>query len=193
MQTLKTDQPPTNPETNMKRTFLTLTLAAQLVAVGAFAQTSPTTTGTTDSGVTSDTFGSEWSTALSSAFFTEGGTTIRAESELVNQWGTLSDEDKEMIRRDCMAYMQQSGDTTGTTGTAAGTTDSTGTGTTGSTSTTTGSTGTSTDSTATASGSAGTQSGTSDTTSGTSAAGTGAMTDVTMEQMEQICAATKDL
>ena len=148
----------------MRSTFLTLLMAVQLAAVPAFAQTSGTTTGTSGAGMTSDTFGSDWSTTLGLALFAEGGTMVRSDSELASQWQTLSDEDKNMIRRDCMLYMQQSGGTiTGTTGTT---------------------TGSSMGSTA---GSA------AGTTSGASATGSGAMINVTMEQMEQICAATKDL
>lgn len=163
----------------MKRTLITIALAAQLAAVGAYAQTSNTTTGMT-SGASSVTFGSDWSMALGSAMFGEDGTTVRQSTELSTQWNTLSEEDKSMIERDCMVYMQQTGDVTGTTGAATGTTDATGT--TGSSGTTgaTGTTGTTTGSTTGA-------------TAGTATGDGSTPMTVTMEQMEQICEATKDL
>ncbi len=150
----------------MKCTFLTLALAAQLAAAGAVAQTTSSTTGTTDSGVMSDSFGSDWSKSLGSAMIGEDGATVRTESEIATQWETLSDEDKEMVRRDCEKYTEQS----------EGTTD-----------VETGSATTTTDSTVDTS-----QSGTSDTTTGSSSTDTTPM-NVTMEQMAEICAATDDL
>lgn len=153
----------------MKRTFLILTLAAQLAAVPAFAQTSTATTGTADTASTSGTFGSDWSKTLRPAMFGEDGTKVRSETEIASQWGTLSDEDKDMIRRDCETYMKQSDNADGTTGAA------------------TGSTGTGTDSTAS---STGTSTGAS---TGTSMDGSAPAIEVTSEQMEEICAATKDL
>ncbi|MFN3844891.1 MAG: hypothetical protein ACK4RZ_03580 [Paracoccaceae bacterium] len=145
----------------MNRTLLTLALAGQLAVGAAFAQT--TTPSATDQGAGTGTFGSDWSTNLGSAMFGEKGTTLRAESEIVNQWATMSEEDKTMIRRDCMVQMQQSGGTTGST--------------TGTTGTTTGTTGTTT--------------GMNDTASGSGIAD-GSM-NVSAEQMQRICDATKDL
>lgn len=169
----------------MKRTLITIALAAQLAAAGAFAQTSNTTTGMS-SGAGSVAFGSDWSTTLGSAMFGEDGTTVRQSTELSTQWNTLSEEDKSMIQRDCMVYMQQTGGATGTTGAATGTTAAPATtgssDTAGATGTTgvTGTTGTTTGSTA-------------DATTGTAAGDGSTPMTVTMEQMEQICAATKDL
>lgn len=143
----------------MNRTLLTLTLAAQLAAVGAFAQTGTATTGTADSPMT---FGSDWSGTLGPALMGADGTTVRPAAELVSQWATLSDDDKAMIRRDCMAYMQQSGSTGAPTTTGTGT----------------------------ASGTTGTAGSSMGTTSGTSSHAVIPVT-VTMAQMEEICAATK--
>lgn len=148
----------------MKTTFLALTIAAQLAAVAAFAQTSDGTATSTDAATAADTFGSDWSTTLGTALFSEDGTTVRAGTEIMTQWETLSDEDKAQVRRDCMIYMQVPGDTT-----------------TGSSTSTEGSTATTDNSAAT----------TTDTT--TSATGASPMMNVTAKQMEEICAATKDL
>lgn len=153
----------------MKRTFLTLAVltlavAVQLAAVPALAQTSATTTGTSGLNATSNTFGRDWSTTLGLAMFGDDGSALRSESELTSQWVTLSDEDKDMIRRDCMMHMQQSGGMTGTTDTTGSTTNSTGT--------TTGSA--------------------SGTTAGTSMTGSNPAINVSMEQMQTICDATRD-
>lgn len=173
----------------MKATFLTLALAAQLAAAGAYAQTTaPTTEGSAGVGSTPGAYGSDWSTTLGPALFGEDGMTLRADSEIATQWATLSEEDKAMIRRDCTMHMQKSGGTTGMTeGTGTATT---GTATTGTDTGTTGSTtGTASESTAT-----GTTTGTAaDSSTGTTGEGSNDMMTVTDEQMEQICAATKDL
>jgi hypothetical protein len=162
----------------MKRTFLALALAAQTVAIPAFAQTTDTTTGTTDPATTSGSFGSDWSTTLGAAMFAEDGTTVRSATELSAQWSTLSEEDKTMIRRDCMVHMQQPAGATDSTGTT-GSTDSTGaTGSATTDSTTTGDT---------------SQPGTSGDAADAATGDAAATISVTTEQMDQICAATKDL
>ena len=110
----------------MKLTFLTLTMAAQLAASVAMAQTSDGTTATPGAMATSGTFGSDWSTSLSSAMFGEDGTMVRPDSEIEAQWATLSEEDRTMIRRDCMVFMQGAGaETEGDVSGAATTADTT--------------------------------------------------------------------
>lgn len=176
----------------MKFKIITLSLAAQLAAFGAIAQTS-TTTGTEGM---SSTFGGDWTSSLGSAMFGEGGTDVRSADELTSQWATLSEEDRAMIRRDCMAHMQQSGGAADTTGTATdgtaplGTTDGTGTTGTDTTGTGTGATGADTGTT----GTAGTATdGTAGSASDMASADGSAALNVTTEQMEQICAATQGL
>lgn len=156
----------------MKRTFIILTLATQLAAIPAFAQTTAATTG---SG--SGTYGSDWSETLRPALFTDEGTKVRDASEIASQWATLSDEDKDMIRRDCEMHEKSSDSASSTTGSTAGSTAGSATGTTGSTATTT-------DSTAT---------GSTGATTGTTTDGAMPALDVTAEQMDEICEATKDL
>ena len=98
----------------MKRTILTLALATQLAAGTAFAQATATDTHSSDTATGSQTFGSDWSTTLGLALFDEDGTTVRTDTEITAQWDTLSDEDKDMIRRDCTTRQTQSGDDTTT-------------------------------------------------------------------------------
>ncbi len=199
----------------MKRTLLTLTLAAQVAAFGAYAQTtastaSSTTAMTTGTSISNETtFGSDWSPTLGPAMFREGGTMIRVESDLASQWNTLSDDDKAMIRRDCDMHEQHTTGTTmgaasintgvasttsntrgaaGTAGTTIAGTDPNRTtlGTTGTTGTTDGSTtATTTGSTETAMGTTGPIVGTTD--------GSSPVMNVSMEQMAEICAATNSL
>lgn len=160
----------------MKATFLSIAVAAQLVVVGAFAQTSGTTTGTADMGPASASYGSDWSSTLGPAMFGDDGMTLRPDSEIATQWGTLSEEDKAMLRRDCTALLQKSGGTTGLTEGTGTTSPDTGT------------------TSGTATGAADSTTGASPgTTSGMASTGTGAPISVTDEQMEKICAATKDL
>lgn len=122
----------------MKRTILTLTLAAQLAAGTAFAQATATETQTGDMGAESQTFGSDWTPTLGLALLDLDGTTVRDEAEIAAQWQTLPDEDKEMVRRDCDMLTDESDamDTTGSdatddsamdTGTADDTASDTGT------------------------------------------------------------------
>lgn len=164
----------------MKRTLLSLIVVAQFAAAAGFAQTVTTdttgtvgTTGTADTTATADTnmgasvgsFGSDWSSSMGTALMGDDGMTIRTDSEIATQWQTLSDEDKGMIRRDCMAYMQMTG--------AADTTTQTDTTTQADTTTTTEP-----------------ATGTADATTGT---GTTTMMTMTAEQMDKICAATKGM
>ncbi len=87
----------------MKR--LIALLAVPLFATAALAQTD---------GSDGQTFGSDWSTDLGAAIFTDDTrTTLRSADELRAQWGTLSPEDQEMVRRDCAALSAGTGATTG--------------------------------------------------------------------------------
>lgn len=92
----------------MTRTFFTMALAAQLVAGTAFAQSTATDTQTGTMQTGSETFGSDWTPALGLALLDIDGTNVRTESEISAQWQTLSDEDKELIRRDCELLSEQS-------------------------------------------------------------------------------------
>lgn len=159
----------------MNRTIITLSIASQLLAFGAFAQT----TGTSDM-ASSSSFGSDWSTSLGLAMFGEDGTSVRPSAELSSQWATLSEEDKAMLQRDCAAYMQQSDGSTDATGAAIGTTDGAAAGTNG---------------TAEGAGTTGTAGTSMDTTAGTATDTTtaGIPITVSMDQMEEICAATSDM
>jgi hypothetical protein len=165
----------------MTRTIAALTIAAQLLGTAAIAQTA-TTTEPTGTGMAA-AYGRDWSASLGSAMFGEDGSTLRSATEISTQWNTLSDADKELIRRDCMVHMQ----TQGASGSTAAGTEATGT----STDTTTGETAQAGTASSTETG----QTATGDATAaaGTDATGSTPMMNVTMEQMDQICAATKDL
>lgn len=142
----------------MKRTFITIALASQMLAGIVLAQTATITTENEASGMDA-TFGSDWSTTLGSSMLSEDRKTVRPAEEITAQWSKLSDADKEMIRRDCMVYMQMPG----ADGDAA-----------------------STDTTA------GSTANTAVTTESGTAADASVAISVSKEQMEQICAATKD-
>ena len=157
----------------MKRTLITLSLAAQMVAFGAFAQTS----GTSDPAAPTATFGSDWSSTLGSAMFGEDRTTVRPATELTAQWATLSDEDKAMIQRDCLMHTQLSGGATDVTGAASDAAGTTGT----------------TEGTATTGTSETTAESTTSTETGTTSTDAEMTISVTADQMEEICAATKDM
>lgn len=151
----------------MKRTLLIITVAAQLTATALMAQTADTsTTATTTAGTTTGTFGSDWSASMGTAMMGDDGMTLRSADELATQFDTMSDTDKDMLRRDCMMYMQTSGSADAST-----TTDAT-------------------EGTAQpdATGQAAVE-GDAAATAGTEGAAKMALTS---DQMEQICAATKD-
>ena len=148
----------------MKRTLLILTLAAQFAATSVVAQTDTTTTTEATTGASIATFGSDWTTTMGTAMMGDDGMTLRSASEIGTQFGTLSDTDKDMLRRDCMMHMQTTGaaDTTASTDATAGATQ--------------------TDPAASA--------GDASATTGTN----GAMgMSITAAQMDEICAATKDM
>ncbi|MFN3662491.1 hypothetical protein [Yoonia sp.] len=94
----------------MKHTILTMTLAAQLAAGTALAQTTDAQAPAEnmETGMTSGSFGNDWPTTLSLALLEQDGTTVRPETEIATQWETLSDADQEIIRRDCELLMEQS-------------------------------------------------------------------------------------
>ena len=151
----------------MKRTLLIITMAAQLAATAPMAQTADTsTTASTAAGTTTGTFGSDWSASMGTAMMGNDGISLRSADEITTQFDTMSDMDKDMLRRDCMMYMQTSGaaDTSTTTDATAGTAQTDATGQT-------------------------TVEGDASATAGTDGA---AKLSLTSEQMEQICAATKD-
>jgi hypothetical protein len=210
--TPKTKHIPINLETKMTRTFLTIAMAAQLVAGAAFAQTSTTTTGATGDSMTSSAYGSDWSPSLGAAMFNDDRTTMRSNDEIISTWTSLSEADKTMVRRDCTARMNESNTTTGSAGTDAGTASGkTAAGAVGTTSSTTGTTSSSagtapgTASGKTAAATSGTTSSTNFATTGSTGAATtqsgaaagkdAASADTVMQvsatQMDLICAATK--
>lgn len=154
----------------MKRTLIVLTVAAQLAATSLWAQTDATTTTETATGTTTGTFGSDWSTTMGTALMSDDGMTLRADSELITQFGTLSDAEKEILRRDCMMHMQTTGAADASTSTDA-----------------TADTGQELTETPEAE-----VAGTGDATAATGTESAMGM-QVTAEQMDQICAATKDL
>lgn len=92
----------------MKTPLLALALAATFAAGGALAQTTATPPTGGDTGATA--FGADWSTSLRTAVFSDEGGTVRPDSELASQFATLSDEDKDVLRRDCMAHGRAEGD-----------------------------------------------------------------------------------
>lgn len=191
----------------MKLTLATLAIAAQLTGAVALAQTTESTTGTGTMTTPTGSFGSDWSSSLGSALFGEDGSTVRSTNEIETQWQTVSEEDRAMVRRDCIMFMQEAGGSTDTGTTGSGTTDGTATtgttGTTGATadSATSGAAG-GTSATGTA-GTSGVTGGSSDTVTsgtagsgsatGTSATGAAGMMEVSDENMQAICAATADL
>lgn len=87
----------------MKYSKTILIVAAQFLAVAAIAQTD------TESGAMTS-FGSDWSTSLGAALIGEDGAKAMTADEVATQWETMSDADKDMIRRDCAAHMATSAD-----------------------------------------------------------------------------------
>lgn len=118
----------------MKKFTLIAPVAALFVATAAFAQTA-----STDAKV-----GQEWKDTIKTGLFTDSTmSTLKSETDVRAAWTNLSQEDKDMVLKECATVKAETGasGTTATTGTA-GSTD---TATTGSTTTTT----TTTDTTAT--------------------------------------------
>lgn len=187
------------------RKLLTLTLAAHLVAVSAGAQTDESAgeqTALGGIGPSSDpgAFGGDWSMILGSAMFDMDGRTVRSEDELLGQWGTLSEEDRDIIRRDCAVFQEQAGGTPSDGSAAPTGLDSTGAG--------EGTPEMGAAGSATGADAAADAAGTEPALGAGGATGTGAtgtagdagtaqpvspiMIDVSMEQMEEICAVLED-
>lgn len=180
------------------RKLFTLTLAAQLVAVSAGAQTdgsagqqpAPETsagivpeTGTgVGPGTSPGEFGGDWSMILGSAMFDMDGRTVRSKDELLGQWGTLSEEDRDIIRRDCAVLEEQADETRGEGSAAPVSPDTPGSG--GATPEMGAGPATGADAAADAAGTSG--------STGAAQSGLPIMIDVSMEQMEEICAVLGD-
>lgn len=155
----------------MKHTFLILAVAAQFAGGLAVAQTADTTAPDA-TGTMTGTFGSDWSSTMGTAMMGDDGMTVRSAAEIGTQFETLSDEDKDMLRRDCMVHMQTMGAADATAGTdAAAAPDATAGAT----------------ETAPADGAVA-----GDTTATTGTEGAVGIS-VTAGQMDEICAATKDM
>lgn len=102
----------------MTTKLIALTIVAQLLASGAFAQSqSDTDTGAgitdpedkTSAGDGEAIIGSNWSDSLGAAMFSDSTRmTVRSPADLRTQWTTLSTEDRDMLRRDCAAYSADS-------------------------------------------------------------------------------------
>lgn len=97
----------------MKQTLLTMTLAAQLVASTALAQTQGDTedvnanqSQTNAPDLQPVAYGGDWSPSLIMALFTEDRLSVRPADELAVQWGTLAPEDQQIILRDCADVAQ---------------------------------------------------------------------------------------
>ena len=117
----------------MKNALLAVPALA-LLAVGAYAQTDTTTgvTTGTDTGTTLDTttgaatdaatgaatgmdssseFGTNWPLSVGTTFFTDAETgTLRTTEEITSGWQSLSQEDRDMIKADCVTFMAAHGD-----------------------------------------------------------------------------------
>lgn len=151
----------------MKHAFLAVPAVA-LFATGAFAQTDTTvgvTTGT-DTGTTvdattsagmeasSESFGANWPLSVGTTFFTDAeSSALRTPEDLSSGWQSLSQEDRDMIKADCVTFMEAHGDTSteASTSTTTGTDTTAGAATDGGTATDTATTDTATDTTAGAS------------------------------------------
>lgn len=153
----------------MKRRFIILTLATQLVAIPAFAQA---TTGTTETGSTSGGFGSDWLQTLRPVQFSKDGIKLRDTAKIASQWPTLSDENKDTIGRNCALHDNESDSDSGITSTDTSTDTNIG-----SSDTSANPTGTATDST----------------TTGMITDDDAPALDMTEEQIDDICETTDDL
>ncbi len=199
----------------MKHLFLAVPAVA-LFAAGAFAQTDTTTGATTgtDAGATVDatvdtttgattgtsadgsvTFGTNWPLSVGTTFFMDADSgTLRTSDEIGSGWQSLSQEDRDMIKADCLTFMAAHGDAAPTTGADASTgtsTDTTaGASTDAGAATDTATTGTATDTTADAATSTDTATGTGTaSTEGTIATAVG----YDMTEMKAICEAVQGL
>ena len=90
----------------MKHSLLTLTIAAQLAASAAFAQTSTDDINESMSQTNAPdlqpvAYGGDWPETLVTPLFAEDGLTLRPADEITAAWGDLTPQDQDFIRRDC--------------------------------------------------------------------------------------------
>jgi hypothetical protein len=97
----------------MKHTLLTLTIAAQIAAGAAVAQTLENTedvnqnmSQTNAPDLQPVAYGGDWPQTLVMAVFTRDRLAVRPAEELALQWQTLSPEDQQIINRDCADVAQ---------------------------------------------------------------------------------------
>jgi hypothetical protein len=91
----------------MKRTLLTLALALPLTATGALAQTTDAEVDAPEPGMMTESFGRDWTTTLGAAMLAEDGT-VRPPADIAALWDDMSEEDRLMNRRDCELFVGQS-------------------------------------------------------------------------------------
>lgn len=142
----------------MKHALLAVPAVA-LFAVGALAQTDTTTGATVGTETTTEvdastSFGTNWPLSIGTTFFSDAeNSTLRTSAEISAGWQSMSQEDRDMIKADCVAFMAEHGDAAAGASTDAATSTGTdaSTDTTAGASTDTATTGTATDTTAGAS------------------------------------------
>ncbi|MFN3663963.1 hypothetical protein [Yoonia sp.] len=95
----------------MKYSLLTLTIATQLAAGAAFAQT---TTDDINESISQTNapdlqpvaYGGDWPETLVTPLFDDDGLTLRSADEITAAWGDLTPQDQDFIRRDCADVVQ---------------------------------------------------------------------------------------
>lgn len=75
-------------------------------ATGATTGAAVGTEASVDAGASVDTFGTNWPLSVGTTFFTDGDSaTLRTTEEIGAGWQSLSQEDRDMIKADCEAFM----------------------------------------------------------------------------------------
>lgn len=119
----------------MKTIFLTLTIAAQITAGAAFAQTGGNADAVNENTSQANApdlqpvaYGGDWPQSLVLALFEEDSQTLLSEEQIRTVWPELTPQDQDFIRRDCADVLQLteaemlSDETEGSLGTGANTT-----------------------------------------------------------------------
>ncbi len=110
----------------MRKFTLITPVAAIFLATSAFAQT---TTGTTAGASTDAKVGQEWKDTIKTGLFTDSTMgTLKSETDIRAAWTNLSQEDKDMVLKDCATVKAETG-ASGTTTESSTTTTTTTTGT----------------------------------------------------------------
>ena len=105
----------------LKKTIVAAAALSFAMATASFAQTSANQgeNMVADPSTTASTAPTGWSASMNSAFYTDDGVTVRPEADVRANWSKLSQAEREQVKADCAAMVNDgASENTGMSGSA---------------------------------------------------------------------------